>query len=164
MGVADRSKISLFLVRLCYLTGSLALVTMMMVVVANILGRALFNLPIFGTMEIAGFAGVIVGAVAVSFAERSRSNIAACAVLDTLPGRVKKIVNIFNYFLSTCAVALFFWASARAAVVAMSRGETTFALELQVAPFRLIWAAGILLLCWFLLLHFIEILGWRNKK
>ena len=164
MDVAVRSKISLSLVRLCYVIGSLALVTMMMVVVGNILGRIFFNTPIFGTMEIAGFAGVTVGAIAISFAERSRSNIIANVILDKLPRRAKKTLIGINYLLSLGTVGWLFWASARVAVLSLSREEATFALELQVAPFRFIWAAGILLLCWFLLLHFIEMFDRGDRK
>jgi TRAP-type C4-dicarboxylate transport system permease small subunit len=136
----------------------IALMAMMAVVVANIIGRIFFKAPIMGTLEIAGFSGVVFVAVAVGFAQRERRNVYVDVVVKRFPPRVRLIVDGFTHLLGLIGVGFLLWAVTESAVEAMIDGEITLMLSVKTYPFRFIWAVGLLVLCGFLLQHFIKFL------
>ena len=134
----------------------IALMAMMAVVVANIIGRIFFKAPVMGTLEIAGFSGVIFVAVAVGFAQRERRNVYVDIVVKHFPTRVRLLVDSFTYLLGLIGVGFLLWAVTESAFEAMFDGEITLMLSVKTYPFRFIWAAGLLVLCGFLLQHLIK--------
>jgi TRAP-type C4-dicarboxylate transport system permease small subunit len=142
----------------------IALMAMMGIVVCNIIGRIFFKAPVMGTLEIAGFAGVIVVAVAIGFAQREHRNIFVDIVVARFPARIRIIVDSFTYLLSLGAVGFLFWAVAESAFESLIQEEITLTLGIKTFPFRFIWAAGLLILCGFLLQHLIQNLSKGLKK
>jgi TRAP-type transport system small permease protein len=134
----------------------IALMAMMAVVVANIIGRIFFKAPVMGTLEIAGFSGVVFVAVAVAFAQRERRNVYVDIVVKRFPPRYRMLVDSFTYLLSLIGVGFLIWAVTESALEAMIDGEITLMLSVKTFPFRFIWAAGLLVLWGFLLQHFIK--------
>ena len=134
----------------------IALMAMMAVVVANIIGRIFLKAPVMGTLEIAGFSGVIFVAVAVGFAQRERRNVYVDIVVKHFPTRVRLLVDSFTYLLGLIGVGFLLWAVTESAFEAMINGEITLMLSVKTYPFRFIWAAGLLVLWGFLLQHFIK--------
>jgi TRAP-type C4-dicarboxylate transport system permease small subunit len=137
---------------------------MMVIVVGNSLGRALFKTPIFGAIEIAGLAGVVVVAVAVGFAERERSNVVVDVVAIRFTPRIRAIVDAFTLFLSLGAVAFLLWAVFRDALNSVTRGEIALTTGIFTAPFKFTWVIGIIALCLFLLQHTIEAIRRWGKR
>jgi len=72
--MAFYSKLGHVMIKVLLAVGGIALMVMMTIVVGNSIGRALFRTPIFGTIEIAGLAGVVLVAAAVGFAAREHRN------------------------------------------------------------------------------------------
>ena len=99
------SRLSRIIIKVLLVLGGIALMLMMVIVVGNSLGRALFRTPIFGTIEIAGLAGVVVVAGAVGFAERERRNIVVDTAAHRLKPRTRAFTDAFTLFLSLGAVA-----------------------------------------------------------
>jgi TRAP-type C4-dicarboxylate transport system permease small subunit len=144
--------------------GAVAMLSMMAIVVGNSLGRAIFKMPIFGTIEDAGMAGAILVAVAIGFAERERINIIIRALFDHFPGRVQFILECFTLFLSLGAVGYLFWSTLEKSLESLAKAELTIVTQVPVAPFRFFWAFGVLILCLFLAQHLVERIAKGEKK
>jgi TRAP-type transport system small permease protein len=146
------------------LVGGVALVVMMVIVVANSMGRALFRIPISGTIEIAGLAGVIVVAVAVGISQRESRNIVVDTVASHLAPRTRAIFDACTLFLSFLAVGFLCWVVFGEAVSAWQLQETTLTTGVSTVPFKFAWAIGILILCMYLIQHVIEAVRKGGKK
>jgi TRAP-type C4-dicarboxylate transport system permease small subunit len=150
------SKLSHMMMKLFLVVGAIAMMVMMVIVVGNSLGRALFNTPIFGTIEIAGLAGIVVVAVAVGFAERENRNVVVDVVANRFAPRTRAFSDAFTLFLSVAAVASLFWAMFDNALEAVTVREATLTTGVVTSPFKFTWLLGITILCLFLIRHMIE--------
>lgn len=162
--MAFYSKLSHVMIKVLLVIGAVALMVMMTIVVGNSLGRALFKTPIFGAIEIAGLAGVVVVAVAVGFAERERSNVVVDVVASRFTPRARALADAFTLLLSVGAVAFLFWAVFNNALRSLTKREVTLTTGVFIAPFKFTWAIGVIILCLFLLQHMIEAIRRGGKK
>jgi TRAP-type C4-dicarboxylate transport system permease small subunit len=135
--------------------GAISLVIMMVVVVGNSVGRALFGTPILGTIEIAGLGGAIVVAAAVGFTAREKGNISVDLLMSRLRPRTRAFFDAVTYFLSLSGVLFLLYAVVRDAFGTLKAKEATVTMESPVAPFKLAWAAGILIVACFLIAHLV---------
>jgi TRAP-type C4-dicarboxylate transport system permease small subunit len=158
------SKVSRVIIKVILVIGGIALMVMMVIVVGNSIGRALFRTPIFGTIEIAGLAGVVVVAGAVGFTERERRNIVVDTAANRLKPRARAFTDAFTLFLSLGAVAFLFWTVFSNALRALTIREVTLTTGVLIAPFKFVWAIGVIILCLFLLQHMIEAVKKGGKK
>jgi TRAP-type C4-dicarboxylate transport system permease small subunit len=145
-----------FMIRVLLVIATVALMAMMGTIAANIIGRIFFEVPILGTVEIAGLAGVVLIAVAVGFTEQEHRNIVVGIVANRFPPRIRAIADALTLFLSLGAVVVLSWAVFGSAIDAVAWGEYTSVLEITPAPFKFTWAIGTLILCLFLLQHMIK--------
>jgi TRAP-type C4-dicarboxylate transport system permease small subunit len=157
-------KLSRVIIRVLLVVGAVALMVMTVIVVGNSIGRALFRTPIFGTIEIAGLAGVVVVAGAVGFAEREHRNIVVDTAANRLKPRTRALADAFTLFLSLVAVAFLFWAVFNNALRSLTIREVTLTTGVFIAPFKFTWAIGIIILCLFLLQHMIEAIRKGRKR
>ena len=164
MNVALRMKFVRFIIKTLYVLATLAVMAMMSIIVANIIGRVFFKSPLKGMFEIAGFAGVIVAAVAIGLTERERRNIAVGFVARRFSPGLRSVADRFTFLLSLGAVGFLLWAVVKSALESLTTKEITLVLNIRVFPFRFIWAAGLLFLCGLLLLHLIGASQRRLKK
>ena len=162
--MAFYTRLSHVTIRVLLVVGSVALMAMMAIVVGNSLGRAFFKTPIFGAIEIAGLAGVVVVAVAVGFAERERRNVVVDVVANRFTPRTRALADAFTLFLSLGAVAFLSWATLTDALNAVTRQETTLTTGVVTAPFKSAWTIGVIILCLFLLQHVIEAISKGRKR
>jgi len=162
--MAFYSKLSHVVIKVLLVVAGVALMGMMVIVVGNSLGRALFKMPIFGTIEIAGLAGVIVVAVAVGFAEREQSNIVVDVVANRFTPRTRALADAFTLFLSVGAVAFLLWAIFKDALHSLTMREITLTTGVLTTPFKFTWAIGAFILGLFLLQHMIEVFRRVGKR
>ncbi len=152
------------MIGMLYLASMVALIMMMVIVVANIIGRMFFNAPIMGTIEIAGLAGVVVVSAAMGITERRRRNIMVDIVVNRFSRGLRSVIDSLTRILSLVAVGFLFWAVAESAMESLARDEITLTLALGIFPFRATWACGLLVLLCFLFLHLIQALTNALKK
>ncbi len=162
--MAFYSRLSHVVVRVLLVVASVALMIMMVIVAGNSVGRALFRKPIFGTIEIAGLAGVIVVAVAVGFAELEQRNVVVDVVANRFKSRTRAMADAFTLFLSLGAVAFMLWAIFNDALNSAAVGEITLTTGILTAPFKFIWSIGVIILGLFLLKHLIEAIRKGGKR
>jgi TRAP-type C4-dicarboxylate transport system permease small subunit len=158
------SKFSQIITTVLLVIGGIALMVMMVIVVGNSIGRALFRTPIFGAIEIAGLSGAVVVAVAVGFAERERSNVVVDVVANRFTPRIRALADAFTLFLSLGAVVFLFWAVFNNAIRSLKIREVTLTTGVFIAPFKFTWGIGVIILCLFLLQHMIEAIGKGGKR
>jgi TRAP-type C4-dicarboxylate transport system permease small subunit len=152
------------MIRVLLVVGAVALMVMMVIVVGNSLGRAFFKTPIFGAIEIAGLAGVVVVAAAVGFAEREQRNVVVDVVANRFPPRTRALADAFTLFLNLGAVAFLLWAIFNDALNSVTTHEITLTTGVFTAPFKFVWAIGVIILCLFLLQHLTEAIRRGGKR
>jgi len=161
------SKIVLSLqmvVRLLIIIAAAALMVMMVIVVANIAGRVFFSTPVLGAIELAGLTGAILVAVAIGIAERDRRTIVVDIVSSRFSPCLKRIAGSVTLFLSLIALGIICWATFNYGILALTGDDHTIVLEVSTAPFKFIWALGLLMLGIYVLLHMIEIVRKGTNK
>jgi TRAP-type C4-dicarboxylate transport system permease small subunit len=157
-------KITDALIIALYVLGAVALMVMMFIVVGNSLGRTFFNLPIFGAIEIAGLAGVVVVAVSIGFAQRDRTNVVVDVIIDRLSQRKARIADIVSLLFTLAALGLLLYAIINDAVESLTDGEATFISDIPIAPFKITWAVGVAILCIYTIRHLIKAIGNGRKE
>jgi len=158
------SKLGSVIIKVILGVGAIALMVMMAIVVGNSLGRALFRTPIFGTIEIAGLAGVVVVAVAIGFAEREHIHIVVDVLANRFTPHIRAMADVFTLFLSLGAVAFLLWAIFSDALNSLTLRESTLTTGVLTAPFKFTWAIGVVILCLFLLKHLVEAIRKVRKR
>ena len=164
MRVAFGRKLLRLILKFVHLASFFALMVMMLTVVANIIGRIFFKSPVMGTLEVAGFCGVVFVSAAIGLAQRERRNIYVDIVVQRFSARWRQISDSFTYFLSLIAVGILCWAITDSAIEALVDNDVTITLSVKTFPFRFIWATGLLILGIFLIKHFIEFLRGGAKQ
>ena len=140
------SKFVQYLTRILLIIASIAVLTMMVIISFNILGRIFFNSPILGAIEIAGLTGAVLAAVALAYTEREHRNVVVEIVANLFPPRVRGFTDAFVLLLSLGGVGVMAWAMFKEAFHAASFAEATLVLEVPTTPFKFIWAIGLLIL------------------
>jgi TRAP-type C4-dicarboxylate transport system permease small subunit len=158
------SKFTRVMIRVFLVVGAVALMVMMVIVVGNSLGRAFFKTPIFGAIEIAGLAGVVVVAAAIGFAELEQRHVVVDVVANRFTPRSRMIADAITLFLSLGAVAFMLWAISKDALNSVTTHEITLTTGVFTAPFKFTWAIGVIILCLFLLQHLTEAIRRRGKR
>jgi TRAP-type transport system small permease protein len=151
-------------IRVLYAAATVVLMAMTVIIVGNILGRALFNAPIYGTIEIAGLTGAIVVSISVILAERARRNIVVDVVATRFPPRMRAICDGITRLLTAGTLLILFWAMFNFALNSLTGGEYTGTLGISPSPFQFIWAFGLLALFGYVVWHMVEAFRKAGKK
>ena len=141
-----------------------AILIMMIVVSLNVIGRAFFRAPVFGTVEIVELAGVIFVSFILAYTQLQGENIIVNIVVEKLPPRLHAIINSFTQFLSLVIVAALVWTGFVRALEMVRVREITAIFRITQAPFRFVWVFGCITLFVVLMAQFIESLVKVVKK
>jgi TRAP-type C4-dicarboxylate transport system permease small subunit len=119
------------------------------IVVADVIGRVVFNHPLKGTPEIVSFSIVVICYLQAAYAIRSGGMINVDAFTIHLPGRVQALLAAFGCVLGALLFALIFWGSIDGAVHAWvsDEFEGEGALRVPVWPARFVIVLGCALAC-----------------
>ena len=125
--------------------GAAFLTGMMVLVVANIVTR-LFRHIIPGSYEISTLMIVVAVAFALGYAGVQKSHVVVKIMVDRLSPRWQWIIEILTSLISLVTWAIITWASS---TVLAQRWltEVTDLLDVPYLPFRIIFVAGLALLC-----------------
>ena len=152
----DGTKFVQYLVRVLLIIAAIALITMMVIISTNVLGRVFLKSPIFGALELSGLAGIVLASVAIPYVEKERRNVHVEILVDRLPSRLRGFTDAFVLLLSLGAIAVLSYAMLKESLHAASFGEETLVLELPTSPFKFIWTIGTILLCVVLIVNIIK--------
>jgi TRAP-type C4-dicarboxylate transport system permease small subunit len=158
-------KLGQLIIKLVFVISSVGLLITMVTVVLNVGGRALFALPLLGTVEIVGMAGLLLVPFALVITERNRANIVVRMLVSRFSQRLQSLFVIFTFILSLVAVALLVWGGVLQIWDSMVRPDmVTPVLRVPKAPLISVLVVGCLILFGILLKHFIEELVRITKK
>ena len=118
-----------------------------LVVVIDVAGRSLFNLPLHMSTEISELLMVILVFLGLAAAQGNRQNFAIDIASRHLPMSLQLLVEMLGYLFSLVLVAVLAWLSTKQAYSAFERGETGFGIiPFPIWPARFILALGLWLL------------------
>ncbi|MBN2034295.1 MAG: TRAP transporter small permease [Deltaproteobacteria bacterium] len=138
---------------------SISLVFMMLVVVVHVVGRNLFNAPLYGGVEIISLSGVVLISFALGYTQLQKGHIAVEVLVTRLPESLRIPLAVFALVASLITGALLIWGAIDYFWDAIiKRGSYTLVLHLPSAPFRFVWVLGCAALWGYFLYDFIQIL------
>jgi TRAP-type C4-dicarboxylate transport system permease small subunit len=150
-----------FLTNSGMIIGAIFLVLMMVIVVANVVVR-LFGGIIAGSYEMVEMMIVVPVAFALGYTVSNKGSIVVDFVIVHLKPSVRLRLDTINSALGFITWGIIAYAGYRIMAERMTN-ERTEMLEIPVLPFRLIWLAGMILLCLIYALDFINSLRQVKK-
>ncbi|MBN2401768.1 MAG: TRAP transporter small permease subunit [Spirochaetes bacterium] len=127
-------------------TGALALTTVMLIIVINVIFR-IFGGIVAGTYDLIEITIVITAAFAVASTEFHKRH----TLVDMLTMHLKKRVQLHLENLSN-VISFFYWIIIAASTLILTIkkaavGEVTDLLRISIIPFRGLWILGLVLVC-----------------
>ena len=112
-----------------------ALVAMLALIIADIVGSKLFNWPIPGGIEIVSFLCVVIIAFAIAQTQVLHGHIEAEFFVARLPKTAQKVIAGIVYFLGLILFALLAWRSYDYGRVLQASGEVSMTEKIPFYPF-----------------------------
>jgi TRAP-type transport system small permease protein len=140
------------------LLGMVILFAMMLLTVADVVGRYFFNRPVQGTNEVTGLLLVLVAASALAYSQIKKGHIRVDLISSRLSPRGQLVLDVIAYFFCLFGSALITWQTTLRGLTYLhaTRGNLTETLAIPFSPFMLILALGFLLLSIVSLIDFIR--------
>lgn len=135
----DFSRFERIALRVALMVSTVGLFAMALVIVANVLGRALFGAPVLSTYDIAAVAGALLGAGAIVTAQIKASHIVMTFLIDPLPYSVRRPIALATGLITTITLAILCYAGISVGAHMARIGESTLVVEIPLAPFRIAW-------------------------
>ena len=136
--------------RVASIVAEVALCAIVLLTVADVIGRYFFNNPITGTYELVGLLLVCAGTWGWGYCQLKKKHISVSIITDHLHSGAKAILLIFGYFIGLVGFSLLCWQLFLLAwrYVFMARGGLTLTLGIPFCPFMfmLTIAAGLIAL------------------
>jgi len=126
--------------------GAGALVLMVLIVVANVVGRYLFRKPVLGAVEMVGLLTVITVFCVLAFTEAKGAHIVVDILVSRLHGRTKAILGSIMALLGAVFFIIMAWQGWDLMLSNLSPFvRVTGVLSIPFAPFMLVMAFGCVL-------------------
>ena len=122
------------------------LMAMMFLAIANILLRALFNYPIFGTFEIVCYLSLVMAAFAMPDVERTDSNISVTLVSEALPQTGAKVLKLITDIIGMVGCSIVGYKLVGLAQKKLANGDITADLGMPVYIFVYVIALAFFLM------------------
>lgn len=149
--IAVIETIERMLMRLGIVTGITTLL-ITLCVVADVVGRSVFNNPIHGATEMSELLLVIMVFIGLAAAQQQRQNYAIDMAMRHLPQGVQSVFELISYVFCFVLVAALAWFSTKQGMDSFTRGEAGFGIfPFPVWPARFVLAIGL----WLLALQFL---------
>jgi TRAP-type C4-dicarboxylate transport system permease small subunit len=124
---------------------ALVLFSMMILTVANSIGRSFLNSPISGTTEICAYMLLMIIGLGIGAAAFERKHIKVDLVMDHLPKKAQLVIDTAMLILTFIMLGIMTWANARQAIIIPTR--YTAAIGIPDTPFKWVFAVGWGLCC-----------------
>ncbi len=126
------------------LLGAAALVGMMLLTVADVIGR-FFKYPIFGSVEVVGFLAAILVAAALPYTYKKDGHVGVEILVRLLPEKHQLKINILTRLLSLVLFCLITWQMFLYAGDIHETGEVSMNLEFPIYYIVYLLAVGLLI-------------------
>jgi TRAP-type C4-dicarboxylate transport system permease small subunit len=138
--------------RACF-TGMFLLAPLMALTVADVIGRSFFNKPIPGTFELSEYMLAVIVLLGAAYTQQVKGHVAVDFLTSRCSVRTRAGLNALTGLASLLVVAIVVW---QGAVAGMAEKTVSDQLRIPQWPFRLLVAAGGLLLWLELALELID--------
>jgi TRAP-type C4-dicarboxylate transport system permease small subunit len=130
--------------RIMVYISALGLFAMMMVTVADVVGRYAFNRPIRGAYELVGFLLAVAGSWGIAYCQVKKGHIRVDFLLQRFPPKMRAILTSFAYFLGLGAFSLLTWRVILLVqyYLSLKKGNATDTLGIPIFPFVIVLAIG----------------------
>jgi TRAP-type C4-dicarboxylate transport system permease small subunit len=132
------------------------LVATMVLIVVNILMRAIFKMPVFGAFEYVGLLTALVTGLALAYCGVQNAHIDISLVVERLPSRLQAVLSALINVISMCFLAVCAWYVGLYAGSMMESGLVSPTTQVPIYPFVYLIALGLLTYCLVLLVRSIE--------
>jgi TRAP-type C4-dicarboxylate transport system permease small subunit len=143
--------------RICTATAWIAIAVMsvvVLVVVANVIGRYIFRQPIVGTVELVQILAVVLVFFVLGYTELKGGHVSVDLLVSRFPRRVRAILLGIMTLFSAVLAGFIFWQGLFMGLKDLFPAPvTTVTLSIPVAPFLFCLSFGSLLFALVLLLH-----------
>ncbi|NLA75369.1 MAG: TRAP transporter small permease [Deltaproteobacteria bacterium] len=140
-----------------------SLVVIMIIVCINVFNRAVFAVPLKGSVDLLSQMGVLVIACAIGYTQMVKGHIRITFLTDRIPGKAGLLVAAIVDLIGLILFAIITWQSVLYTISAYKIGELSEVLRLPVMPFAAIVSAGCLVLTLVLLTDLIRLLTGGEK-
>lgn len=130
----------------------LALLPMMLLTAAAVIGRSFLGWPIPGAVELSSYMLSVVILLGIAYTQQVKGHPRVTLLVSRLPLRVQALLEVITYFLSLVVAAVIVWVGWQAAFA--YGGIASDVLRIAQFPFRLLVPIGIALLFLELLIDF----------
>jgi len=113
----------------------IALVLMLAITIADIVGIKIFSQPVPGAIEIIGYLGVLVTAFAISYTLVERAHVQVEFFVDRMPPRIQSAVSALVSLLSFGLFSLLAWRSFEYARIVQTTGQVSMTQRIPFHPF-----------------------------
>ncbi len=137
-------RLNEWITRALLVTAALLAFSLSFLVVADVIGRGVFNSPVKGTKEVVEFSIVVICFLQAGYAIRSGGMLQVDVITGALPARVRAGLAAFGALLGLAFFGLILWGSFEPLGHAWRAGEYEGegALRIPVWPARLVVLAG----------------------
>lgn len=167
MKIASRTEAGIHLAdKVASIIATIALVAMMLLTVADVIGRYCLNSPIIGVNELIGVSLVLAGTWGWGYCQMQKLHVRVDIILGRLPLKAQTIIKIVAYIIGFTGFSLICWRALLLAVDYFSRGRagTTDILKIPYYPFWFALAIGAGLLALTVLIDIIHALSEVKQK
>jgi TRAP-type C4-dicarboxylate transport system permease small subunit len=119
-----------------------ALIVVMVIVCANVIGRSFWGAPVKGTVDIVSLLGAIVIGWAIAYTQVLKGHIRIDLLVQRLPPRIQYIVDSVIDLIGFALFALISWQTVIFAKANFEVGELSEVLKLPITPFASVVAVG----------------------
>jgi TRAP-type C4-dicarboxylate transport system permease small subunit len=123
--------------------GMILLIPMMLITAADVVGRAVWSRPIYGTVELSSYMLAVFILLGVAYTHQVKGHVRVSMLLTRLPRRMGLSLDVITTLLSLFVVALLVW---QGWVVGMEERAVSDMLRVPQRPFKLLVAVGAFLL------------------
>ncbi len=122
-----------------------ALAAVMLVIVANIVMRALWK-PLTGSYELVEIMGALLLSLGLAYCAVHRGHVTVTLLVDSLPNRWQGIVDTLTNTISLVFISLISWGLIQYAETVHRRNLSTSSLDIPVFPVYYLVALGMIML------------------
>jgi TRAP-type C4-dicarboxylate transport system permease small subunit len=137
---------------------------MMLLSVADVSLRFLFNSPILGTVELTEYMMVSLGFLMLAWCARNQGNVRVDLIVNYFPPRLQAIIDSATCFFSLIISYFITWQGFLQLVHVWKTGKASTILKVPTYPFFIALVLGSGVLCLVLIAHLIQLLTKAAEK
>lgn len=124
----------------------LLIVLMMLVTVADVIGRLIYK-PIPGTFELTRLALAVIVFASLGYSQIHKVHIAINIFVSRMPMIIQNVIEVFNTVLSIATFSVVFWQMLKYAERLAGVNQVTAVLRAHIHPWVIVSAVGVLFFC-----------------